>query len=171
MDTYQNPSDLYVDYFSALQKFTTVIVRALPEMKVRAKSAAWVLCNRQMRSRETRSPFTLSRRLNLEDAQLRPSQQLDINDRALFELQRLNKYLIEYRVMPAIKVPRIIQIMDRYPVVNVRQMAENAGVSEDTAKRWLKAMERSCLVQEKYVNGQNQYLCTDLLKIIDLHRP
>jgi transposase len=48
-------------------------------------------------------------------------------------------------------------------------MAENAQVSEATAKRWLKAMTHDWLVEEKYVNGQNQYLNRELLAIIDDH--
>jgi uncharacterized protein YigA (DUF484 family) len=169
MTTSQNGSHTFIDYFSAIQRFLAIAAKALPEMQVRRQPAGWVLANWQMRVRERRSAFTYQRNLNLESAQLSVQGQLAIYQSVLVELQTLQRRLTENRSIPATKVPQVVEILARYPVINVRQMAENAQVSEATAKRWLKAMTHDWLVEEKYVNGQNQYLNRELLAIIDDH--
>lgn len=167
MTTTSPSSQTFVDYFAAIQRFLAIAAKALPEMQVRHQSAAWVLANWQMRVRERRSVYVYHRNLHLESAQLSIQGQLAIHQAALVELQTLQRRLTENRTIPATKLCRVVEILARYPVINVRQMAENAQVSEATAKRWLKAMARDWLVEEKYVNGQNQYLNRGLLAIID----
>lgn len=160
---------LQVDYFSAIQKFLGVALRTLPEMQVRRASAAWVLTNWQMRVRSHSSIYTFQRRLKLEDAQLSAQRQLTFHQAALVALQDLQNNLVENHLLPIAKVPQVVEILARFPVINVRQMSENAQVSEATAKRWLKAMASGWLLEEKYANGQNQYLNLGLLAIIDEH--
>ena len=166
-DPYAAP--LFVDYLTAINRFVKVAAKAAGEMKVRHKSAGWVLANRQMRHREQRSIYRMQRRLDVDAAEFKTIQLLNLHKDALRELQDLHYKLAMNRIIPFTKVPRIVEILAQFPVINVRQMAENAGVSEATAKRWLKAMTNAWLVQEDYVNGQNQYSNVNLLVIIDRH--
>ena len=160
-------TEYFVDFATAIERFMHVTVQAIPEMQARKATAAWVLSNRQMRMRDIRSPFTYRRLIHLDDAKLKQADELRIHRSALAELQKIHKKLLEARIIPISKVPRIIKILAGFPVVNVRQMADYAKVSEATAKRWLKAMTGIWLMEEKYANGQNQYLTESLLQIID----
>lgn len=169
MEYLQTPPKLYVDYLRSVQRFVQVMLRVIPEINVRNRSASWVLTHQQHRARQSVWYLPEVRRLNLEDATLKPKVLLDVHLDALQELQRLNVSLLEFRVMPASKVPQVVEIMARFPVLTVRILAENAQVSETTAKRWLKAMTDRDVVSVQYVNGHNQYLNAELLEIIDRH--
>lgn len=169
MDDFKTPAFTHVDYVAAIENFLSVATRAIPEIKLRSKSAAWVLCHRQYRVRQSQFLMPMVRSLNLPSAVLKPAEELNLRKESLIEFQLINEYLISGKVMPAVKVPKILDILSRYPVINVRQMAEHAMVSEATAKRWLKGMVKNLLVEVEYVNGQNQYMLKELLKIIDWH--
>lgn len=167
MDTFHTPAFTHVDYARAINNLVHVAKSTIPEIKLRNKSAGWVLCHRQSRVRQAIFTPPTVRMYNLPQAELKPAELYGIHKEALVEFQLLNTYLISGKVMPAVKVPKIIDVLSRYPVINVRQMAEFAGVSEATSKRWLRLMVDQFLVGVQYVNGQNQYQVTPLLKIID----
>lgn len=169
MLTTANSAPLIVNYHSAIENFIRVAAKAAGEMRALHKSAAWVLINRQMRYREVRSPYRMYRRFDFDVAQFKPIELLNLHKDALAELQQLHLKLAENRILPATKVPKVVEVLAKYPVINVRQMAENAEVSEATAKRWLKAMANAWLVHEDYANGQNQYSFVKLMAVIDRH--
>lgn len=169
MDKLNTPAFTHVDYVSAIDNLIEVIARAVPEMELRNKSAAWVLCHRQFRLRQSIYNLPKVRIYNLPPKVLKPVELLSVHKDALAAFQWLNTFLTSDKIMPAVKVPKIIEILSMYPVINVRQMAEFAQVSEATAKRWLKLMVEKWLAEVQYVNGQNQYLVPKLLAIVDFH--
>lgn len=167
MEYLQTPPKIYVDYLRSVQRFVQVMLRVIPEINVRNRPASWVLTHQQYRARQSVWHMPEVRRLNLDDATLKPKALLDVHLDALHALQLLNISLLDYRLLPASKVPQVVEIMARYPVLTIRLLAENAHVSEATAKRWLKSMTDRGVLDVQYVNGHNQYLNPDLLGIID----
>jgi transposase len=52
-------------------------------------------------------------------------------------------------------------------VLSIRQLAEEAIVSESTAKRWLKALEKRGVLSSVLKDGQRQYVNDGLVEIIE----
>ena len=68
---------------------------------------------------------------------------------------------------PLTKVTTLNRVLASRPVLTIRQLSEDAIVSESTAKRWLKSLERRGVLSSLMKDGQRQFLNEGLIKIMD----
>lgn len=167
MEIYSTPPKLQVNYWHAINEFDQLARLVLPEMRLRNLRAETVLVRKNKRSRNSATSARTSRMFNVEPVSLKDRDVFALHRDALLSLQRLFEDLHLYGCMPKAKVPQVVEILARFPIISAKQLAQNASVSEATAKRWLKNMSNQGLVLEKSANGQNQYVNQSLLGIID----
>jgi DNA-binding transcriptional regulator YhcF (GntR family) len=70
-------------------------------------------------------------------------------------------------ICPLTKVKTLNRALAIRPVLSIRQLAEDALVSEATAKRWLKALEKRGLLSSLLKDGQRQYVNDALVEIME----
>lgn len=161
---------LHVDFLAAIDRFEMVARLALAEMRLRNCRAETLLLLKNLRRSRSRFVFQKYSSYALEPLQLKDRDSLQLHRDALDALQQLQNKIDEHACVPRSKLPQLVEVLARFPVISVRQLAENAVVSDATAKRWLKAMSRATILREVFQNGQNQYVNYELLDIIDRFR-
>ena len=161
---------LHVDFLAAIDRFEMVARLALAEMRLRNCRAETLLLLKNLRRSRSRFVFQRHSGYALEPLSLKDRDSLQLHRDALDALQQLQNKIDEHACVPSSKLPHLVEVLARFPVISVRQLAENAVVSDATAKRWLKAMARATILREVFQNGQNQYVNYELLDIIDRFR-
>ncbi len=96
-----------------------------------------------------------------------PNFQIELQAAVLKHFEELNRFLIETRLVPLTRSAALVRCLARYPIVSIRQLAENAQVAEVTARRWLNILVKNHLMTKEFFGGQNQFLNTDYLALID----
>ena len=84
-------------------------------------------------------------------------------------LEKLQNILQSGGICPLTKVAALKKVLVARPVVSIRQLAEDAIVSESTAKRWLRSLEARGVLYSVIKNGQRQFINDELISVIDLY--
>lgn len=100
-------------------------------------------------------------------ADLSSDQRLELSDDLLRNLEAMFLLLQDGGTCPLTKVTTLNRVLASRPVITIRQLSEDAIVSESTAKRWLKSLERRGVLSSLIKDGQRQFLNEGLIKIMD----
>ena len=166
-----------VDYLAGANDFFNLMSITVPDMKLRGKSAEWVLTFYQSRRSVARGSHTISspyfrprRPLQVVPQTFKPTHELAIFKHSLEHMQKLHILLFEVAGIPSTQTGRIARVLMRHPVITVAQMSEGALVSEATAKRWLKALCKSSIrLREVAARGLNVYVNDELCALINTY--
>ena len=85
----------------------------------------------------------------------------------LQEFQNLHHFFLVTKTVPSTQIPNFMRVLSRFPVISVTNLATDANVSRDTAKRWLVGLEKSGKLQVREFNGMKQYGYSAVLEILD----
>lgn len=94
-------------------------------------------------------------------------QRFELSDDLLRNLEAMFLLLQDGATCPLTKVTTLNRVLASRPVLTIRQLSEDAIVSESTAKRWLKSLERRGVLSSLMKDGQRQFLNEGLIKIMD----
>lgn len=100
-------------------------------------------------------------------ADLSIEERLDLYGDLLKHLEGLFLVLQAGGVCPLTKVMTLNRVLARRPMLSIRQLAEEAHVSESTSKRWLKALESRGVLSSILKDGQRQYINDELIGILE----
>jgi DNA-binding transcriptional ArsR family regulator len=100
-------------------------------------------------------------------AELSSQEQLDLSRDLLRNLEGTFLTLQSGGICPLTKAVSLNRALCLRPVLSIRQLAEEAIVSESTAKRWLKALEKRGVLSSVLKDGQRQYVNDGLVEIIE----
>ena len=100
-------------------------------------------------------------------ADLSSQERLDLSVDLLKNLEGTFLVLQSGGICPLTKVKTLNRALAMRPVLSIRQLAEDALVSEATAKRWLKALEKRGLLSSLLKDGQRQYVNEALVEIME----
>lgn len=98
---------------------------------------------------------------------LTSEQRFELADDLLRHLEAMFLLLQDGGTCPLTKVTTLNRVLASRPVLTIRQLSEDAIVSESTAKRWLKSLERRGVLSSLIKDGQRQFLNEGLIKIMD----
>lgn len=100
-------------------------------------------------------------------AEIGISDRLSLSSELLNYLEWLFLRLQNGRICPLTKISTLKKILVRRPIISIRQLADDALVSEATAKRWLRALERELILSNEMKDGQRQFVNDELLAIME----
>ena len=100
-------------------------------------------------------------------ADIDASEKFELQAAILRNLEELFLILQSGAVCPLTKVTTLQTVLSRRPVLSIRQLAEDAIVSESTAKRWLKKLESRGVLSSHLKDGQRQFVNEGLVAIIN----
>lgn len=100
-------------------------------------------------------------------ASLSSQERLDLSVDLLKNLEGTFLVLQSGGICPLTKVKTLNRALAMRPVLSIRQLAEDALVSESTAKRWLKALEKVGVLSSLLKDGQRQYVNDALVEIME----
>lgn len=100
-------------------------------------------------------------------ADLSSQERLALSGDLLRNLEGMFLMLQAGGICPLTKVMTLNRTLAMRPVISIRQLAEDALVSESTAKRWLKTLERRGVFSSLLKDGQRQYVNDDLVEIME----
>lgn len=99
-------------------------------------------------------------------AELSSQERLDLSTDLLRNLEGMYLLLQAGGICPLTKVTTLNRALAMRPVLSIRQLAEDALISESTAKRWLKALVSRGVLSSVLKDGQRQYINDGLVRII-----
>ena len=99
--------------------------------------------------------------------EISPEEQLQLTAELLKYLEKLHGVLLSGGICPLTKVTALKNVLVRRPVISIRQLSEDAIVSESTAKRWLRSLEARGALSSLIKAGQRQFINDELISIID----
>ena len=100
-------------------------------------------------------------------AEMDDADKLKLSDELLHFLEGFFLTIQRGRICPLTKVAALTRTLCRRPIISIRQLADDVLVSESTAKRWLKSLERSGLMSSELKDGQRQFINEGLLAVIE----
>lgn len=100
-------------------------------------------------------------------ADLTSQERLDLSEELLKNLEGTFLVLQAGGICPLTKVKTLNRALALRPVLSIRQLAEDALISEATAKRWLKALEKRGLLSSLLKDGQRQFVNEGLVEIME----
>jgi hypothetical protein len=100
-------------------------------------------------------------------AEIDASDKFELQAAILRNLESLFVTLQGGGVCPLTKVTTLQKVLARRPVLSIRQLAEDALVSESTAKRWLKKLESLGVLSSHLKDGQRQFVNEGLVQIMN----
>lgn len=100
-------------------------------------------------------------------ATLSGDERLALSDDLLRNLEAMFLLLQAGGTCPLTKVTTLNRALAARPVITIRQLSEDAIVSESTAKRWLRSLERRGVLSSLIKDGQRQFLNEGLIKIMN----
>ena len=100
-------------------------------------------------------------------ADIDASEKFELQAAILRNLEELFLILQSGAVCPLTKVTTLQTVLSRRPVLSIRQLAEDAIVSESTAKRWLKKLEGLGVLSSHLKDGQRQFVNEGLVEIMN----
>jgi DNA-binding transcriptional ArsR family regulator len=100
-------------------------------------------------------------------ADLSSKERLDLSGDLLRNLEGMFLMLQAGGICPLTKVMTLNRALAMRPVLSIRQLAEDAHVSESTAKRWLKSLESRGVLSSVLKDGQRQYINDGLVGIME----
>lgn len=100
-------------------------------------------------------------------AELSSEEKSRLSDELLRNLEALFLTLQGGGICPLTKVTTLNRILIRRPVVSIRQLAEDASISQSTSKRWLRALESRAVLSSLLKDGQRQFVNEGLIGIIE----
>ncbi|MFM6939370.1 MAG: hypothetical protein ACKOUD_01955 [Rhodoluna sp.] len=139
--------------------------KAQPHKPRDAKSA---LLNRQKRKSRYWVAFA-GETSWINTASIESDEKLALSQDLLKHLEALYLRLQRGDICPLTKVSTLKLILTRRPILSIRQLADDALISESTAKRWLRALERDGLLSSLIKDGQRQFINDDLIAIIETY--
>jgi hypothetical protein len=95
------------------------------------------------------------------------SEKFELQTAILRNLEELFLILQSGAVCPLTKVTTLQKVLSHRPVLSIRQLAEDAIVSESTAKRWLKKLESRGVLSSHLKDGQRQFVNEGLVAIMN----
>jgi hypothetical protein len=102
-----------------------------------------------------------------EDSELSSEQKLQLTDDLLRNLEALFLILQDGGICPLTKVSTLKLVLAKRPIISIRQLAEDAIISESTAKRWLRSLERRGVLSSMIKDGQRQFINEGLIRIME----
>jgi len=103
----------------------------------------------------------------LDVAEIDDAERVSLSADLLRNLEALFLLLQGGGICPLTKVTTLKNALVRYPVISIRQLADDALISESTAKRWLRALETRGVLTSFIQDGQRQFINDDLVAIIN----
>lgn len=100
-------------------------------------------------------------------AEITSEEQLRLSDDLLRNLEALFLTLQDGGICPLTKVTTLKRVLAKRPVISIRQLAEDANISESTAKRWLRALEARGVLSSVIKDGQRQFINEGLVSIME----
>lgn len=100
-------------------------------------------------------------------ADLSTQERLDLSGDLLRNLEATLLVLQTGGVCPLTKVTTLNRALAMRPIISIRQLAEDALVSESTAKRWLKSLEGRGVLSSVLKDGQRQFINHALVAIME----
>lgn len=100
-------------------------------------------------------------------ADIDASEKFELQAAILRNLEELFLILQSGAVCPLTKVTTLQKVLSHRPVLSIRQLAEEAIVSESTAKRWLKKLESRGVLSSHLKDGQRQFVNEGLVAIMN----
>lgn len=102
-----------------------------------------------------------------DDADISSDEKLRLTDDLLRNLEALFLILQDGGICPLTKVSTLKLVLAKRPIVSIRQLAEDANISESTAKRWLRKLERRGVLSSILKDGQRQFINEGLITILE----
>ena len=102
-----------------------------------------------------------------DSAEITDEEKLRLSDDLLRNLEALFLNLQDGGICPLTKVTTLKSILARRPVISIRQLAEDANISESTSKRWLRALESRGVLSSVIKDGQRQFINEGLVSIME----
>lgn len=100
-------------------------------------------------------------------ADISSEDKLQLSDDLLRNLEALFLMLQDGGICPLTKVSTLKRVLARRPIISIRQLAEDAIISESTAKRWLRSLERRGALSSIIKDGQRQFINEGLIRIME----
>jgi hypothetical protein len=100
-------------------------------------------------------------------AELSSEEKAQLSDDLLRNLEELFVSLQGGGICPLTKATTLNRILARRPVISIRQLAEDANISQSTSKRWLRALESRSILSSLLKDGQRQFVNEGLVSIME----
>jgi hypothetical protein len=100
-------------------------------------------------------------------AEIESEQRLNLSNELLRNLEQLFLTLQRGGICPLTKATALKDALVRHPIISIRQLSEDAFISESTAKRWLKKLEFNSVLSSVLKDGQRQFINEGLLAIME----
>ena len=152
------------------QNFGKVLLGNLPAIRPQRDqrgTALFYLKQGQGKISRYRRDFEFKHRANHQSFEVSPKFELQVRGELLKHFEKLNRKLIEQRLIPLTRVSALLRCLALNPITSVRQLAESAQVSEITARRWLAKLTKAGVTKIEFFGGQNQFINLEYLAIVE----
>lgn len=114
-----------------------------------------------------RRDFEFKHLANHRIFEVSPTFELQVREEMLKHFEKLNRELIEQRLIPLTRVSALLRCLALNPIVSVRQLADSAQVSDVTARRWLAKLTQAGVTKLDFFGGQNQFINLEYLATVE----